>query len=107
MNTMTTSLAAALMALAAPAFAQDGESVRITASDGMVLPIGQDIASVLVADPDVADVQPLSEQTLFLFGKSRGATRLFVLDSDDEIVFERRVVVTGGLQDLRRADSNL
>ena len=98
--------AAALLGLAPGAAADPAATagaVRITQSDGVVLPVGRDIASVLIADPGIADVQPLSNRTLFLFGKAEGTTRLFVLDEGDRIVLERRVVVTRALHELARA----
>ena len=77
-------------------------SVLISQSDGVVLKSPYSIASVLVADPGIANVQPLSEDTLFLIGKSVGATRLFILDDKNEILSEHRIVVSTALSALSR-----
>ncbi|MEM7710329.1 MAG: pilus assembly protein N-terminal domain-containing protein [Pseudomonadota bacterium] len=88
--------AALLTHLTSPAAA--GEyAVRINSSDGTIMTIAQDVGSVVVADPNIADLQILSDRKLFLFGKTPGATRLFVLNTEDEIILERRLVVTPSL----------
>ena len=77
------------------------DSVRVTESDGLVIPFRRDVASVVVADPGIADVQLLSDRSIFLFGKAVGATKLYVLDSDDDIIVEQRIFVTRSLQRLQ------
>lgn len=77
-------------------------AVRVTESDGIVVPIRENAASVLIANPDIANVQPLSDRSFFLYGKSVGATKLFVLNENDEIILEQRVVVTRSLQALQQ-----
>lgn len=92
------------------AFSSDGRvtrAVRVTESEGLVVPVDRDAASILVANPDIANVQPLSDRSLFLFGKAVGATMVFVLDADDEIILERRVVVTRSLRMLEASTRNV
>lgn len=80
-------------------------AIRVTSSDGALVSVDADVASVLIADPTIADVQVLSGRTLFLFGKVPGATRLFVLDAADDVMLERRVVVTAALSQMDRTFS--
>ncbi|MEM7641676.1 MAG: pilus assembly protein N-terminal domain-containing protein [Pseudomonadota bacterium] len=93
-------MSAFVLALATPALAEMPSFLRITESDGILLPTDAHIGSVLVADPEVANVQPVSDRTLFLFGKSVGATTLFVLDDAEQVLLQRRVVVTRSLEGL-------
>ncbi len=79
-------------------------SVRMTESDGMVIALEHDASSILVSNPDIANVQPLSDSSFFLFAKQVGNTTLFVLNEENEIIYERRVVVTRSLQNLTRVE---
>ena len=94
----------ALMAASAAgpaARAEPEPSIRLVQSKGMVLRSPERIGSVLIADPEIANVQPLSEDTLFLIGKANGATELFILDADDNVISQRGVFVTRSLADMR------
>ncbi|MEM8848939.1 MAG: pilus assembly protein N-terminal domain-containing protein [Pseudomonadota bacterium] len=83
----------------------DQQTIRINSSDGTVITMAQDVATVIVADPAVADVQILSDRTVFLFGKAPGATRLFVLNAEDEVIVNRRLVITPSLAQIDRTFS--
>ncbi|WP_227270255.1 pilus assembly protein N-terminal domain-containing protein [Roseobacter weihaiensis] len=76
-------------------------AVRITQSEGVVITLPADMGSVLIADATVANVQPISDRSFFLYGKQVGATVLFVLDASDKITWQRRVVVTRSLSQLQ------
>ncbi|MCU0909953.1 MAG: pilus assembly protein N-terminal domain-containing protein [Rhodobacteraceae bacterium] len=95
-------LSACFLALAAagPAGAEVG-ALRVTASEGVFLDSPADMGTVLIADPAVANVQPVSDRSFFLFGKSVGATTLYILDLEDRVVLQRRVVVTRSLSQLQ------
>lgn len=89
-----------------PVIVQAGEkvlgAVRVTQSDGIVMNTDRSIGALLVADPAIANVQPLSDKALFLIGKSVGSTRLFILDDDNQIVEEHRVFVGASLSQMSR-----
>ena len=91
------------LSLGAPstAMAQEGDPLlHLIQSRGTVLSLTIDVASVLVADPSIADVQPISANSLFVFGKAPGATDLILLDEADRIVARRSVYVTRSLQSM-------
>lgn len=73
--------------------AAQGRSEELTPSDGRVIRADRAVATVLVADPEVADVQLVSDRTLFLYGKAIGRTRLLLLDADEAVVEDIEVVV--------------
>ena len=65
------------------------------------LHLEQDATSVLVAAPDIADVQLLAPNVLYVIGKGIGRTSVAVLD-DKESVEERVISVTLDLEPVRR-----
>lgn len=101
---MAAAIAIALAA-PAPAPAQDA-AIRIVQSRGTIVRSPERIGSVLIADPAIANVQPLSDRVLFVVGKSNGATELFILDGDQNVIERRGVFVTRSLADMRRAQPN-
>lgn len=87
--------ALALSAIAAPAFAQSGPlSVQIDHSQRVQLRGAA--ASVIVANPQIADVQVVDANTLYIVGKGYGVTEVAVVDSIGRSLFQNQVVVTGG-----------
>jgi pilus assembly protein CpaC len=95
-------LASAILALASPVYgkpktkAPEGAVRTITADASgyggqLALPIGgskilrfnQAVGRVMVGDPKVADVVPLSDRTIYVLGKAAGSSSLLVLPSSD------------------------
>ena len=93
------SLGVLLLALVGAADAQ-GHSEELTPSDGRVIRLERPVATVLVADPEIADVQLISDRTLFLYGKAVGRTRLLLLDAEETLVEDIEVVVASPLPTL-------
>lgn len=53
-------------------------------------------ASVIVANPQIADVTVSDANTLFITGKGYGVTEVVAVDAIGRTLFQNRVVVTGG-----------
>lgn len=53
-------------------------------------------ASVIVANPQIADVTVVDANTLFITGKGYGVTEVAAVDAIGRTIFQNRVVVTGG-----------
>ena len=53
-------------------------------------------ASVIVANPQIADVSVVDANTLFIVGKGYGVTEVVAVDGVGRTLFQREVVVTGG-----------
>ncbi|MGP9624660.1 type II and III secretion system protein family protein [Halomonas sp. AOP42-A1-22] len=92
------------------AHAQSGErSLSLETGQGRILRFNQDVSSVFVANPEVADVQVVSPGVLYLFGKQYGDTNLIALGPDDSTEASMRLVVSdgdqGANQALRAADA--
>ena len=87
--------AAALMAAPAAALAQSAPlSVQIDHSQRVQLRGAA--ASVIVANPAIADVQVVDANTLYIVGKGYGVTEVAVVDAIGRPLFQNQVVVTGG-----------
>lgn len=81
-------------AFAAPALAQDPLRVDIdqTARIQLRAPAG----SVIVGNPQIADVTVVDANTLFVTGKGYGVTQIVAVDSIGRTVFQSQVVVSAG-----------
>ena len=72
-------LAALLLALAAPAPAESqttvpaGDTLRLEVKKGQLLQLPSPAKSVFVADPEVADVQVSSPNSVFVLGETNGS----------------------------------
>lgn len=78
--------------------------IVLISSHGTLVRTDDDIVTVLVADPRIANVQVVSSRTLFVFGKAPGRTELFVLGSDDEVISRSSVSISRPLSMLPRGN---
>lgn len=58
--------------------------------------LGGAASSVIVGNPQIADVTVVDANTLFITGKGYGVTEIVAVDGIGRTVFQRQVVVTGG-----------
>jgi pilus assembly protein CpaC len=65
------------------------------------------MASVFIANPEIADVTAKSDRLLYLFGKRVGTTTLFALDANDNIIANVTVSVDHSLTRLQEALNQL
>lgn len=65
------------------------------------------IASVFLADPDIADVKVASPNVLYVFGQNAGRTDLYALSATDELVVKLDLVVNEASDDTDAARSRL
>lgn len=108
-------LALLLASLAPPAAAQEdtpetiGPSSVLTleVSKGRVVRLPRPAATVFVADPEIADIQAQSPTIVYLFGRKAGETTIYAVDSEDELLLRRTLVVNHDLSGLRQAIGRL
>ncbi|NBB82407.1 MAG: type II and III secretion system protein family protein [Alphaproteobacteria bacterium] len=62
-------------------------------SQGRLVRLEAPADSVFIADPAIADVEPMSPQLIYVFGRASGVTNLFAVGDDDEIVASMRLTV--------------
>ena len=78
-------------------------SVRIPVSQSQLFRLDTPVASVFVANPDIADVQLVSSAVLFVVAKAVGRTSVAALDADSELVGEWTIATVLDIQPARAA----
>lgn len=90
-RTFAALFATAALGLAAPALAQP---VSVPIDHSVRLSVGAPVASVVVGNPSVADVTVVDSRTVFVSGKTYGATDVVLLDGTGRTVYSADVTVT-------------
>lgn len=118
MTVRMAALAAALLAAAAaPAAsaASEGPSVlrmaeglpsvpvTVVEDRAIVLESAVPFVEVSVAQPTIADVSPLSDRTIYVFGRGRGTTTLTLLGEGGRLITNAVVQVTPDVAAVRQA----
>lgn len=86
---------AATLALAMPAFAQEGP-LDVKLDQATQVRLRAPAGSVIVANPRIADVTVTDARTLFITGKSYGLTEIIAVDALGRPLFQRQVAVSPG-----------
>src|SRR5262245_42743366 len=73
------------------ALAQD--AVRVRPGYATVLKFDKAFSTVVIGDPQVADVLPRGDRAVLLSGRAVGTTNLIVLDADSNELFNTTVIV--------------
>ena len=77
------------------------EHARLSVNKSRTLKFTRAFAEALVASPDIADVVPLTDQSIYVIGKQIGLTRLTLLDRDKKLMGIVEIEVTFDLKGLR------
>jgi pilus assembly protein CpaC len=83
--------------------ARGGAALNLHVGQSQMIRLGKPVGSVFVAEPATADVQVVSSQVLFVFGKAVGRTTVAALASDGALVGRWRVEVTLDMEPVRSA----
>ncbi|MDO9343611.1 type II and III secretion system protein family protein [Pseudomonas pergaminensis] len=75
-----------------------GGSIALSSGEGRILHFVAPVDSVLVAEPNVADLQVVSPGTIYIFGKAPGNTSLIALGSDGKQLASLTLAVSSGSQ---------
>jgi pilus assembly protein CpaC len=102
-------LAALAFALATPAAAQDRDEgayvgnyeVVVGAGKSQVLQLPEAYANVMVADPKIADVLPLTTHSVYIVGKSLGATAITIYGPGHRLITAVNVVVSADIESFK------
>ena len=81
----------AVMALGAMQ-AQAGELI-VKYDQSQLLRVPRPVSEIIIGNPTIADVSVQSKQLLVVTGKSFGNTNIILLDSDQNVIQESRIVV--------------
>lgn len=88
-------LAAALFAVPVVASAQDG-TLNVEIDRSARVQLRSAAASIIVGNPQIADVSLVDANTMFIVGKGYGVTEVVAVDGVGRTLFQREIVVTGG-----------
>ncbi len=93
-----------LVAWAACAFGAAAQAeervVHVEINKGEMIRLNEPVSSVVIADPNTADVQVVSSKLLFVHGKKVGETSIYAINSKDETIFSAVVEVTHNISRL-------
>jgi pilus assembly protein CpaC len=114
---LAAALAGAALVGSAPAAAQAGITVlsddvhagelAVPVNKSQVLRSDRPYAKALIGNPEIADVLPLSSQSLYVLGKKAGTTSLTLYDRANRLIAVVDVVVGPDVLGLRRQFSDL
>ena len=85
--------------------AREGAGLAVRVGQSRMIRLGKPVGSVFVAEPATADVQVVSSQVLFVFGKAVGQTSVAALDGEGALVGRWKVTVTLDVEPVRSAFS--
>jgi Flp pilus assembly secretin CpaC len=87
--------ASALLAVPAIAIAQAAR-ISVEIDQAQRVQLSGPAGSVIVGNPDIADVTVVDANTLYITGKGYGVTEVVAVDPVGRTVFQSQVVVTAG-----------
>jgi pilus assembly protein CpaC len=75
----------------------------VTAGESETVRIDRAFSEIVVGDPEVADVNPLTDRTLYVLGRKLGTTNVTLFDTNKQIVAVIDIEVSHNLSGLREA----
>jgi pilus assembly protein CpaC len=85
----------------------DQKTLRVDLDSGALVRLSEPAAAVFVANPEIADVQIKTPTLIYVFAKAAGETTLFAVDSRDQVLLSRTIVVNYSLTRLRESIQSL
>ncbi len=86
----------AALALAVVPTAASAQTLNVEIDRSARVQLAGAASSVIVGNPQIADVSVVDANTLFITGKGYGVTEVVAVDGVGRTLFQREVVVTGG-----------
>jgi pilus assembly protein CpaC len=84
-----------------------GQPVIVTLNEGTLLRLDTSPHSVVIANPDIADVSIRSPKLMYIFGKKTGETTLYATDAQEHVLFNITVRVVHDMARLKQALAEL
>jgi len=75
--------------------------ISVLVNRAIVVESSQPFTELSVAQPEIADVQPLSANSIYVLGRQRGATTLTLLDEDGKLITNVTIRVAPDLAQLK------
>ncbi len=88
-----------------PAWAEEAESeapsfISLNTGKGMAVRLPRAAKNVFVADPKVANVNPVSTRLVYVYGAGDGETTLYAVDNADKVIYSATVRVGNNISQL-------
>lgn len=88
----------ALMCAPKGAAGQGGETsaatpVRVQMDATTILELDRDVATIVMANPEFAEIKPITKRRFFIFGRKLGRTTLLILDPDGKTIRDTMLTV--------------
>ena len=84
-----------------------GQPVIVTLNEGTLLRLDTSPKSIVIANPDIADVSIRSPKLMYIFGKKTGETTLYATDAQEHVLFNITVRVVHDLTRLKQTLAEL
>ncbi|MEL6477182.1 MAG: type II and III secretion system protein family protein [Pseudomonadota bacterium] len=81
--------------------------ITVLQNRAVVIDSAQAFVEVSVAQPEIADVSPLSDRSVYIFGRNRGATTLTLLGENGRLITNVTIRVEPDLAELKQRLSTL
>jgi len=78
------------------------DNITVLIDGAIVVESAQPFVEVSVANPEKADVSPLSDRSVYIFGKARGATTLTLLGENGKLITSVTIKVIPDIGELKR-----
>jgi len=85
---------AALAAAGMFATTADARDIRVALDQAFPIRLSAPAAGVAIGNPSIAGVSVQNDRLLFVTGRSYGSTNLVIVDANDRVLYNGRVVVT-------------
>ncbi len=82
-----------IAASAGPVFAQDKDTLHVEVDKAHLIQLDENATTVMIADPEIADVAVESPRLVFVIGRAVGETSLFILDADGKRMVDATIVI--------------
>ena len=104
LSALSIALIAGATLLLSPAYAKvvpPTNSLSVELKKGQIVHLDRPAASVMIAEPNIADIEVKSPQIIYIFGKAIGETTLYALDDKDKTIYSTVVTITHNLSGLK------
>jgi Flp pilus assembly secretin CpaC len=78
--------------------AEAGQPIRVQADAAVTIDLAGEAKTVLVANPAIADVTPVTGSKLIVLGRGAGQTGLLIFDAEGKLLLDTTVLVTPARQ---------
>lgn len=92
----------AMLCISSAAYAQDDPEIALEINKGKLVRLAQPATSVIIADPEIADIQVISPTLVYVNGRAIGETTIFAVDGSDNEILNAVVNVTHNLSKLKK-----